>query len=99
MIQRIRRLGVGQMAKVMGALYFLIGILIAALFGLFGSLLPTASEDSTALFGGAFLVAMPILYGFFGVVFGALIAWLYNVVSGFTGGIEMEFDGGAYERV
>ena len=72
MIQRIRRLGIGQMAKVMGALYFLIGIIIAALFGLFGSMLPTASEDSTALFGGAFLIAMPIIYGLFGVVFGAL---------------------------
>ena len=98
MIQRIRRLGIGQMAKVMGALYFLIGILIAAIMGLFGSMIPTAGEGSTALFGGAFLIAMPVLYGLFGLVSGALIAWLYNVVAGFTGGIEMDLDGGAYSE-
>ena len=99
MIQRIRRLGIGQMAKVMGALYFLIGIIFAAVMALFGSMMPGAGDDSTALLGGAFLIALPVLYGLFGVVAGALIAWLYNVVAGFTGGIEMEFDGGEYERV
>ncbi len=99
MIQRIRRLGIAQMAKVMGALYFLIGILIAALMALFGSMMPNAGEEGTALFGGAFLVAMPVLYGLFGLLAGALIAWLYNIVAGFTGGVEMELDGGEYERV
>jgi hypothetical protein len=99
MIQRIRRLGVGQMAKVMGALYFLIGIVIAALVGLFGSMFPDAGDSSVALFGGMFLLAMPIVYGVFGVVSGALIAWLYNVVAGFTGGLEMELEGAELERV
>ena len=76
----------------------LIGILIAAIMGLFGSMIPTAGNDSASLFGGAFLIAMPILYGLFGLVSGALIAWLYNIVAGFTGGIEMELEGGDYER-
>ena len=35
---------------------------------------------------------MPLLYGILGVVFGALIAWFYNLVAGWTGGIEMELD-------
>ena len=48
--------------------------------------------------GGAFLIALPILYGVIGVVAGALIAWLYNVVAGFTGGLELELEGGEYER-
>lgn len=99
MIQQIRRLGVGQMAKVMGALYFLIGIVIAAVIGLFGSMFPDAGDGSVALFGGLFLLAMPILYGVIGVVSGALIAWLYNVVAGFTGGLEMELEGAELERV
>ncbi len=99
MIQRIRRLGVGQMAKVMGALYFLIGILFAAIMGLFGSMMPNAGEGSTALFGGMALIALPILYGLFGVVAGALMAWLYNVVAGFTGGLELELEGAEYEQV
>ena len=94
MIQRIRRLGIGQMAKVMGVLYFLIGIIFAAIMGLFGSMMPSAGEDSVAIFGGVMLIALPILYGFFGFLAGALIAWLYNIVAGFTGGLELELDGG-----
>lgn len=98
MIQQIRRLGVVQMAKVMGALYFLIGIVIAALVGLFGSMFPGAGNDSVSLFSGVFLMALPIVYGVIGVISGALIAWLYNVVAGFTGGLEIELEGAGYER-
>ena len=93
MTQRVRRLGVGQMAKVLGTLYFLLGILFAAIFGLVGSMIP-ASEmgGDAAMFGTGFVIAMPFLYAALGFVFGALIAWLYNIVAGWTGGIELEFD-------
>lgn len=97
MMQRVRRLGIGQMARTMGALYFLLGILFAAIFALFGSMLGgTDMGGETALFGGTFLIVMPILYGVAGLVFGALIAALYNVVAGWTGGIELDLDGADY---
>ena len=95
MTHRIRRLDIGQMAKVMGALYFLLGIIFAALFAVFGSMMPRGEmEAGTAMFGGVFLVGMPILYGVIGVIGGALLAALYNLVAGWTGGIELELDGG-----
>lgn len=100
MIQRIRRLGVAQMAKVMGTLYFLLGILFAAIMALFGSMFRGTGEEDAILFGGgAFLIALPVLYGIIGFLAGALIAWLYNLVAGFTGGLELELEGGDYERV
>ena|SRR5688500_5657122 len=93
MIQRITRFGVGQTAKVLGALYFLLGIVFAAIFGLFGSMMPAAAMgDGAGMFGMGFIIAMPFLYGVMGVVFGALVAWLYNLVATWTGGLEMELD-------
>ncbi|HEU4828426.1 MAG TPA: hypothetical protein VFT04_04450 [Gemmatimonadales bacterium] len=99
MIQRIRRLGIGQMAKVMGVLYFMIGILFAAIMGLFGSMFPSTGEENVAIFGGVMLIALPIIYGVFGFLAGALMAWLYNIVAGFTGGLELEMDSAEYERM
>ena len=93
MIQRITRLGVGQTAKVLGALYFLLGIVFAAIFGLFGSMMPAAAMgDGAGMFGRGFIIAMPFLYGVIGVIFGALVAWLYNLVATWTGGLELELD-------
>jgi hypothetical protein len=93
MTQRIRRLGVAQMAKVLGALYFLLGIVAALIFWAAGAMVPISERgESTALFGTGFVIAMPFLYALLGVVFGALIAWLYNLVAGWTGGIEFELE-------
>ena len=39
-----------------------------------------------------FAIAMPIMYGVFGVVGGAIGAALYNLVAGWVGGIEVELD-------
>jgi len=94
-MHRIRRLGVGQMAKVLGSLYLLLGIIFAALFAFIGSMIPSREMGNDAfMFGGAFLVFMPVLYGVIGFIFGALIAWLYNLVAGWTGGIEIELESG-----
>ncbi len=93
MTHRIRTLGVAQMAKVLGALYFLLGVVFALIFGVVGSMVPSAETGAdVAMFGTGFIIAMPFLYAILGFVFGALIAWLYNVVAGFTGGIEIELD-------
>jgi hypothetical protein len=35
-------------------------------------------------------VFMPFLYALIGFVMGALGAWIYNLASGWLGGIEME---------
>ena len=93
MIQRLRRVGVGQMAQVLGALYFFLGLIFAVVFWLIASVVPQeAMGEDAALFGTGFLMAMPLLYGLIGVVFGALIAWLYNTVAGWTGGLEFDFE-------
>ena len=41
-------------------------------------------------FGIGMVIAFPLIYACFGFIFGIIAAWLYNVVAGWTGGIEVE---------
>jgi hypothetical protein len=45
-----------------------------------------------ALFGVGAIIFMPIIYGIMGFIMGLITAWLYNLVAGWVGGIEMEFE-------
>jgi hypothetical protein len=93
MQQRIKRFGVLQMAKVLGLLYLLMGVVFAAIFMLFGSLLPRGEMGEAGwMFGSGMVVAVPLVYGALGFVFGALAAWLYNLVASWTGGVELDLE-------
>jgi hypothetical protein len=93
----IRRIGVASLAKMMGALYGLMGLIFGcffALISLVGAGLAQGRSDEPAWLGAIFgvgaVIFLPILYGVLGFVFGALTAWLYNVVAGIAGGVEVE---------
>jgi len=84
-------------AKTSGALYALLGLIFGALFSL-RSLLGTAFTGTqrsdvpgfAALFGIGAIVLFPILNGVIGFLAGLIGAWLYNIVAGVVGGIEIE---------
>ena len=88
----IKRFSIGHASKFMGVLYLLFGLLFIPFFLLMGRFSPGAEGFP---FGTMFAVAMPVLYGIFGVIGGAISAALYNLVAGWIGGIEVEFDQGA----
>ena len=92
-MQTIRRVGVLSVAKIAGAIYGVLGLIFAPFFLLVG-LAAMASGEKEAAFGAAFgivfAVLMPVFYAVMGFLFGALAAWLYNVLSKWTGGIEVE---------
>ena len=52
----------------------------------------TASGFPIFLFGGGAILFLPVLYGVLGFLSGALMAWLYNVVAGHFGGIDMQVE-------
>lgn len=89
MVHHVRRIGVTRMATVLGALYLLLGVVFAAIFAVIGAMVPTPGDS---MFRGGFLIAMPLLYGVLGFVFGAVTAWLYNVIAGWTGGLELDLE-------
>ena len=87
-------------AKVVAVLYVIIGLIFGGLMTLMGLAGAFAAADSADAFGpGAFFGAMfgvgsiillPILYGCFGFVMTLISAWLYNIVSGVVGGVEID---------
>ena len=96
----LKRVGVGSAAKVTGALYAAIGLIVGcfiALAALLGGAMSSGISDSGALpafvggfFGVGAIIIAPLFYGVMGFVGGAIGAWVYNLVAGMAGGLELD---------
>jgi hypothetical protein len=91
MRHRIARIGVLQTAIFFGVLYAVLGLCILPFFYAMMRFAPMASENPFP-FGGGVLLFMPIVYGVMGFIITAIGAVIYNVVAGWTGGIEIELN-------
>lgn len=93
----LKRVGVVSLAKIMGCLYALIGLIVGAVFSLF-SLVGVVAADTggdrvaAMLFGAGAVIIFPLMYGILGFISGLLIAALYNVCASAVGGLEIELD-------
>ena len=88
-MQKVKRIGVLSLAKILGILYAIFGLIVGALF----ALLPLFgfNADETGLsFGTASIIIFPILYGIMGFVGGLITAFFYNLIVGKVGGLEVE---------
>jgi hypothetical protein len=94
----IRSFGVASVAKTLGLLYCVAGLLVGGIFSIFAlaaaALNVQQASNGMGIFGLVFGVAavfvLPILYGVMGLFFGALAAFLYNVTARFSGGIAVD---------
>ena len=91
----INRIGPVSLAKLSGTFYAIIGLLIGAFFSLFamaGAM--AAGQDEAGMFGAIFgvgaIVLFPLLYGCLGFVASLIGAWLYNILAGMVGGVELD---------
>lgn len=87
-MQKVKKIGVLSLAKILGFLYAILGLILGALFAvlsLFGF-----SEETGLFFGAASIVIFPILYGIMGFIGGAISAFFYNLVAKWIGGLEVE---------
>ena len=93
----IKRIGPFSCAKIAGTLYAIMGLVFGcivsriALGGGFGS----ASETSRvaglgAMVGVGAIIILPIFYGGLGFIASLIGAWIYNVLAGIVGGIELD---------
>lgn len=80
----VKAIGVLSVAKITGV----IGALIGLVFGI--PFTVVYFTDPALGAGWLALVALPLLYGLVGFLGGALYAWLYNIVSRWVGGIEVD---------
>ncbi len=94
----IRHIGVGSLARILAALYALWGFIfgvIVALIALAGAGISAASDSPLpgwmgGLFGVGAVIFLPICYGVFGAIGGAITALMYNFIAGMVGGLSVE---------
>jgi hypothetical protein len=97
---RIKRLNVMSVARVAGVCYAALGLVIIVPFMLIMSSVAATIGGRSGVpnMAGGFAsvlvmaIIMPIIYGVIGAIFAALGAVVYNVIAGWLGGIEMEFE-------
>jgi len=100
MKRRLTRIGPVKFGVILGILYGLMSLLIIPFFLIFAivaAIAPHTGNDSAAQrFGVAGAIAMciflPIMYAAMGCLMGMLMAWLYNVIASWVGGIEFEVE-------
>jgi hypothetical protein len=97
-LQIVKRVGVLSAGKVFGAMYFCFGLLVIPMFFLIAGMavLGAQNQDKAAgAFGAGMMVVMavlaPVIYGVMGFIAGMLMALLYNFLTRFIGGLELEF--------
>jgi hypothetical protein len=95
----IKRISPMSCAKVSGLLYAVIGLIIGACVSLVmttvGSLVPQEDAHMAGaaiglMFSAGAIVVLPIFYGVLGFIGGGVAAFAYNLVAGWTGGLELE---------
>ncbi len=100
-MQKVTRIGVLSLAKLMGGIGVGIGLLIGAIATTVSLLIGVSwlagGGDSsgfegfmTLLFGVGSLIMLPILYGAFMFLQGLLVACVANLAFRFFGGLEIE---------
>ncbi|MBI2106836.1 hypothetical protein HYT57_02520 [Candidatus Woesearchaeota archaeon] len=95
---RIRKIDVLSTGKIVGIIYLIIGVFLGLIF----SIIPTmgfgmmgsnyGSTFGSMMYGGAAIILFPILYGIMGFLAGLIGAFLYNLIAGWIGPIEIETD-------
>ena len=86
----IKRVGVLQLAKILGVLYLLLTAIFCLPAGVFMMLIGGFQGQEQGFIGGIGMFLLPVLYGVGGFIGGAITAALYNVVASLVGGIELE---------
>ncbi len=84
-MKSVTRIGVWSCAKISGVLYAFIGLIEGAIF----ALIPLGAVGSLT-FGAASIIILPIFFGIVGLITGAIMAFLYNSIVRWTGGIKIE---------
>jgi hypothetical protein len=98
-MQKVKRFGVLSVAKLQSAVMGVMGLIFGLIYGAIAAvtgiiaLISGSKAGILALVGAvAAVILFPLFYAAIGFVFGALSTWVYNIVAGRIGGIELELE-------
>lgn len=94
MISRLRRIDPVQFALVSAIIYAVLALIIAVPAMFFMMAASSVSKEMMPMFftGPLMIVVLPIMYGVAGFIGGIIFAALYNLVAGWTGGVEITLE-------
>jgi hypothetical protein len=95
MKRQIKKIGVLQTAKVTALLYLVGSAIVFEPLALIVFMLRqygVAADAASRTPPPGFLMFLPILYGVLSFITAVIACWLYNLIAGKIGGIEIEFD-------
>jgi hypothetical protein len=93
---KVKKVGILSLANILGILYAILGFI----FGVFASMISflgiAFGEPEMGLFGALFgmgaIILLPIFYGAIGWIGGIVTAFLYNLITKWIGGLEIEVE-------
>ena len=88
---QIKNVSIVQTSKVVAFLYAVFGLLFIPC-GCFVTLIGAGAEEPQLTLTGIMYLIFPIIYLIFGFIGTAILAWVYNLISDRTGGIEFELE-------
>ena len=91
----IKRIAPLSLAKIAGTLYGVMGLVFGCIVSVIATVGGFGSQTSqnpalSAMLGVGAIFILPIFYGGIGFVGMLIAAWLYNVIAGLVGGIELD---------
>ncbi|HWZ95327.1 MAG TPA: DUF3566 domain-containing protein [Opitutaceae bacterium] len=90
--RRIKRIAPLQAGKMLALLYGILGFIFIPFFLIMSFAAPAQQRVGMMAFGAGFALFMPVIYAVMGFVFGAISAFIYNIVAKWVGGIEVEVE-------
>jgi hypothetical protein len=91
----LRKVGVLSLAKIETILMAIFGLILGLFYGILSSFVNSteyaaSATDSSLILGWWSVLVFPVLYAILGFVAGAIGALLYNMVSRWVGGVELD---------
>lgn len=93
---KLKRVGIFSSGLFMGAGGAAMGglggiiLFLVSLAGI-GAGAQNVNAGEAAIGAGLMILLLPVMYGILGFIAGAFYAFIYNLIAGMTGGLEMEF--------
>jgi hypothetical protein len=95
-LKKIGVLSAGKMgAGVFGAMGVIIGVIYAAIGFVAGGVAMARGEEGGMLgfaLGAGAIILMPLIYIVLGFLYGLFVSFVFNLVAGHLGGVELWFD-------